>query len=275
MKWYTLDLPTGEQATLPADIRLKFLAGTGLTPQQLCATAYLPWRERYLEHVPEKYQPFFKHVLPHLGNRSTNVHTALSVSQLPFLINHATEKVDARAVYLGTILHDAGWSLVSHQGIADSLSFSGLKLSETSRLPKQQHVLIGTALAYDLLNSYDFGNKPLSQANKHHISQIIRRHDYDAPWDKGKFPTLTPETKLVCDADRLWSYTHENFWQDTVRKSIRPEDYLVTISGAIDDYFITPQGRVRAHGLVANRRIEVEEYLDLAKTAAAAKNRAQ
>lgn len=272
MKWYTLDLPTGEQATLPADIRLKFLTGADLTPRQLCATAYIPWRKLYLELIPERYQPFFEHVLPHLSKRSTNVHTALSVSQLPFLIKHANDKVDSRAVYLGTILHDAGWGLVSHQGIADSLSYSGLKLSESSRLPKQQHVLIGTALAYDLLNSYDFGNKPLSEANKHHISQIIRRHDYDAPWDKNKFPDLSAETKLVCDADRLWSYTHENFWQDTVRKNVKPEDYLLTISKAIDGYFITPQAKVRAHGLVADRRKEVEEFLSPTK-ALAVKNR--
>ena len=263
MKWYTLDLPTGQRAVLPTDVRLKFLTGTNLTPQQLCATAYLPWREHYLELIPERYQPFFKHVLPHLGNRSTNVHTALSVSQLPFLIKHATEKVDARAVYLGTILHDAGWSLVNHEGIAASLSYSGVKLSQASRLPKQQHVLIGTALAYDLINSYDFGTRPLSDATKHHISQIIRRHDYDAPWDKGKFLDLSPETKLVCDADRLWSYTHENFWQDTVRKDVSPEDYLLTLSNAIESYFITPQGKVRAHGLIADRSKEVEAYLEL------------
>lgn len=266
MKWHTIDLPTGREATLPADVHLKFLEGRDLTPQQLCATAYIPWREKYLQVVPKEYQAFFTYVLPYLNNRTTNVHTALSVSQVPFLISHSTEPVDTRIVYLGTILHDAGWSLVSQQGIADSLSYSGLTLSESSRLPKQQHVMIGAALAYDLLDKYDFGDKPVSEAAKRQISQSIRRHDYDAPWDKGKFPQLAVETKLICDADRLWSYTHENFWQDTVRKNVEPENYLLTISGAIEDYFITPQGKVRAHGLVADRRKEVEEFLSYAKS---------
>lgn len=262
MRWHNLNLPTGAQATLPDDITLRFLDTPDLTPRQLCATAYIPWQVKFLEHIPKEYQEFFKHVLPHLGNRATNVHTALSVAQISFLLQHSTEPADSRIVYLAVILHDTGWSKVSQQGIADSLSYSGVApTSEASVLPKQQHILIGAALAYDLLDAYDFEDKPLSEADKRHISQIIRRHDYDSVWDRGKFPELSTETKLVCDADRLWSFTHENFWQDTVRKNVQPEDYLSTISGEIETYFITPQGKVRAHGLVAERHKEVAEYL--------------
>lgn len=262
MKWHTVDLPTGEQAILPTDVTLEFLDTPGLTARQLCATTYLPWRQKYLEHIPKAYQDFFEHALPHLGNRTTDVHTALSVAQLPFLLKHTQEQVDDRIVYLAVILHDTGWSKVSHQGIADSLSYSGVvPKSEAAALPKQQHILIGTALAYDLLDNYDFGDKPLAEDEKRHISQIVRRHDYDSAWDRGKFPELSAENQLVCDADRLWSFTHENFWQDTVRKNVRPEDYLLTISGEIETYFITPQGKLRAHGLVAKRRSEVIEYL--------------
>jgi hypothetical protein len=262
MMWHTFKLPTGEQATLPSDVVLEFLDEPSLTARQLCATAYIPWQKKYLEHVPKAYQPFFEHVLPHLGNRTTNVHTALSVAQVAFLIKHSVEPVDDRIVYLATILHDTGWSKVSQQGIADSLSYSGVApTSQASFLPKQQHVLIGVALAYDLLDEFDFGDKPLPEADKRHISQIIRRHDYDSAWDRGKFPELSAENKLVCDADRLWSFTHENFWQDTVRKNVRPDDYLLTISNEIETYFITPQGKVRAHGLIAERHEEVVEYL--------------
>lgn len=259
MKWHTIQLPTGNHTTLPKDVMLAFLNDQTLTPQQRCATAYIPWQARYLKSVPVEFRAFFEHVLPYLGNRTTNIHTAKSVEQIPFLL-YDNPTADRRIVYLATILHDAGWSLVSMQGIADSLSYSGLALSEASRLPKEQHVLIGAAMAYDLLDNYDFGDGPLFEASKRHISQIIRRHDHDASWNKGKFPILSIETLLVCDADRLWSYTHENFWQDTVRKNVRADEYLVTITGAIDTYFGTPAGKARAHALVNERRLEVAEW---------------
>ena len=259
--FHALDLPTGRQARIPDDIKLVFPEDKALTPHQRQATAYIVWDEKYLRHIPKAYLKFFEYVLPQLSQRTTNVHTAMSVSQLPFLLEHSKSPANERVIYLATILHDAGWSRVGLEGIAASLSYSGLTLSEASRLPKEQHVLIGAALAYDLLDGFDFGHEPVFEAAKRHISQIIRRQDYDAPWEQGRYPHLSTENKIVCDADRLWSYTHENFWQDTIRKDVEPAEYLVTLTGAIDSYFITPQGKVRAHGLIADRRSEVEHYL--------------
>jgi hypothetical protein len=257
----TIDLPTGRQARIPGDISIVFPEASNLTPRQRQATAFIPWEERYFAHIPKAYRPFFEHTLPHLNYRTSDVHTALSIAQLPFLLEHSTSPANARIAYLATILHDTGWSMIDMAGIAASLSYSGVALSEASHLSKAQHVLIGAAMAYDLLDTFDFGHEPLFEAAKRHISQIIRRTDYDAPWERGNYPHLSTENKIVCDADRLWSYTHENFWQDTIRKDVEPEDYLLTLTGAIDNYFITPQGKVRAHGMIADRRHEVEQYL--------------
>lgn len=263
MNTQSIALPTGKTATLPADLRLIFPDDPKLTAEQRRATAYIPWGDKYLEYVPQEYRSFFQHALPHLGRRTTDVHTALSVSHLPFLIEYSADPVDDRVVFLATILHDTGWSKVSLPHIADSLSYSGVALSEESRLPKEQHILMSVALAIDLLDGFDFGDEPLLDTSKRHITEIIRRHDYDAPWEAGKYDELTAETKIVCDADRLWSYTHENFWQDTVRKDVKPAEYIDKLGDAVDSYFLTPQAKIKAFALLDDRQ---EEYRELLQT---------
>lgn len=261
MNIQSITLPTGKAAILPADIHLIFPDDPKLSPEQRRATAYIPWDDKYLEYVQEDYRSFFKHALPHLGRRTTDVHTALSVNHLPFLIEYSYDPVDARVVFLATILHDTGWSKVSLPHIADSLSYSGVALSEESRLPKEQHILMSVALAIDLLEGYDFGDEPLPTDSKRHITEIIRRHDYDAPWEVGKYDELTAETKLVCDADRLWSYTHENFWQDTVRKDVNPAEYIDKLGNAVESYFLTSQAKIKAFALLDDRQEELKALL--------------
>jgi hypothetical protein len=261
MKFQSITLPTGKTATIPANLKLEFYSQATLSAQQRQATAYIPWNEAYLQHIPAAYRDFFQQVLPHLSKRTTNVHTALSAGQLPWLLHYSRQDIDSHLVHIAVILHDVGWGKVSLAGIADSLSYNGLLLSPTSRIPKEQHILIGVALAWDILDAYTFDGRPLSEADKRHVASIIRQHDYDAPWERGCYPQLSPEAAIVCDADRLWSYTHENFWQDTVRKNVLPESYIVNLTKAVDNYFLTPQAKARAHQLLAQRQQEVASYL--------------
>jgi len=67
--------------------------------------------------------------------------------------------------------------------------------------------------------------------------------------------------ELACDSDRLWSFTHENFWLDTIRKQIQPDDYINIITNEIPTYFFTDPGRARGRELAAKRREEVDAYL--------------
>ncbi len=257
--------PTGRSVLIPSDMRIVFPEDGTLSPQERCTLAYIPWNDGYVRHIPAAYRQFFNFVLPHMHARTTNVHTALSVAQLDSLLTTIDGPVDTRTVYLALILHDIGWSKISLRSMADSLSYSGLDLPERSRIAKQQHIEYGVELAAKLLDEYDFGDAPLSAENKRHIIEIIHRHDHDAPWEQGKHDatSITLETYLVCDADRLWSYTHENFWQDTIRKSVAPGTYLTNISNAISTYFFTDAGRQRAHELVAERTAEVMLYTEL------------
>ncbi len=68
---------------------------------------------------------------------------------------------------------------------------------------------------------------------------------------------LPVEMQLVCDADHLWSCTHENFWQDTVRKGVAPPTYLSNLAGEVETYLVTEPGKEQARRLLADRAGEV------------------
>jgi HD superfamily phosphohydrolase YqeK len=256
--FHVIQLPQGGEAYVPKDIKLTFPKADKININEQHYLAYIPWQERFLEHIPPSYREFYCSILPQLANRTSDVHTALSVAQIPVLLD-AYPKANERIVYLATILHDIGWSEVSKQGLVDSLNYSGVLPTENAKHAKRQHLIFGEALAYKLLDDFDF-DFDLTEDDAYYITEIIRRHDNDQKWEQGKYGDITLETKLVCDADRLWSYTHENFWQDTVRKGVEPAAYLETIHTAVPTYFFTPIGRSRAHALLRSRRDEVSAY---------------
>jgi hypothetical protein len=256
--------PGGEVAFVPDDLHILIPKAPRIAPEDRHYLAYLPWKPQYLSHVPEAYREFFTFVLPFLHARTSNVHTALSIGQLPYLLKDTTRQLDERLMYLALILHDSGWSQVSQRGILHSLSYHGVSpSSEASMKPKQQHLIYGEALAYKLLDAFDFGNNPLTSDEIYTITEIIRRHDHDAAWEQGKYGAIKEEVRIVCDSDRLWSYTHENFWLDTVRKGVPPEAYLQSISDEIPRYFFTAQGKARAGQMIARLKPEVAAYANL------------
>jgi hypothetical protein len=55
------------------------------------------------------------------------------------------------------------------------------------------------------------------------------------------------------DLDHLWSFNKLNFWQDTVRKDVRPKDYLKNLEKDLDSYFIFENGKELAHTLLKER----------------------
>lgn len=267
-------LPDGQLAFIPADITVLIPKAPRIPAEDRHVLAYIPWEQKYLSHIPAQYTDFFKYVLPFLHARTSNVHTALSIAQLPHLLAQAEEVIDDRLVYLALILHDCGWSQVSQEGLVHSLSYNGVAPSSPdSTKPKQQHLVYGEALAYELLDSFDFGSNPLTSHDMYTISEIIRRHDHDAVWEQGKYGVILPEVRIVCDSDRLWSYTYENFWLDIVRKGVDPEDYIETITREIPNYFFTDAGKARARVLTAERRREVGVYIQLMDNQAALEKR--
>lgn len=268
-------LPTGAQTLIPDDIIIRFPKVRNIALDDHHYLAYIPWNDSYLSLIPETYRDFYRYALPHLHVRTSDVHTAVSVSQLPYLLTGHREHIDQDLVYYALMLHDCGWSMVDQQGLVSSLSYSGVSPTSRSSLkPKQQHLVYGAALAFKLMDAYTFDANGPTDAEQYAISEIIRRHDNDAPWEAGKYGVITPEMNIVCDADRLWSYTHENFWLDTIRKDVTPEAYIATITAEIPTYFFTRQGKARARQLINERKPEVAAYIAAKKLLAADKPKA-
>ena len=264
VQFKSVALPTGVHSFVPTNLNILIPKAPRINPEDRHYLAYLPWEHKYLAHIPSAYHEFFKFVLPFLHARTSNVHTALSTAQLPYLLKNRTGEVNERIIYLALILHDCGWSQVTQQGLLMSLNYNGVAPTSSECVkPKQQHLIYGEALAYKLLDAFDFGGAPLSSDEIYAISEMIRRHDHDAAWEQGKYGPISAEIQILCDSDRLWSYTHENFWLDTIRKDVPPESYLKNMTDEISTYFFTEEGRTRALQLIDERKVEVDSYASL------------
>ncbi|HEY7350767.1 MAG TPA: HD domain-containing protein [Ktedonobacterales bacterium] len=249
-----VELSAGIEALVPGDLELKLPERSSLGADQLHFLVYIPWNEDYLSRVDGRYRDFFTFVLPYLHTRTTDVHIATCLPFVRELIQTAATPLDEQIVYVAFILHDVGWSQLSEAEIAASLSTTGVTLTKTAQGPKEKHALVGRDLAVKLLETYSF-TPPLTETQKGWIAQAVLYHD--KPWELAKRGELPLEIKLVCDVDHLWSLTHENFWQDTVRKGVTPPAYLDQLEKEVDGYFVTEPGKAKARHLLQERRQEV------------------
>ena len=247
-------LPTGGSAWIPSDVELKFPDQMSIEISRLHYLAYIPWRDRYLARVDGAYRDFFTTVLPYLHARTTNVHVATCLPFVPELIRSVPEAVDERVVTVAFILHDSGWSQMTEEEIAASLGVQGLALSGGAVNPKARHAILGREIAQRVLETYRF-QPPLTDSQRNLIYTAILYHD--KPEELARQGSLSVEVKLVCDVDHLWSFTHENFWQDTIRKGVAPTAYVKNLEADLDNYFVTESGRRQARRLLEARRAEV------------------
>ncbi len=51
-----------------------------------------------------------------------------------------------------------------------------------------------------------------------------------------------------------------NFWQDTIRKDIGPQDYLKNLDHDLEHYFIFEVGKKMACSLLKDRKKEVDAF---------------
>lgn len=255
-------LPSGLVVNIPDDLPI-VIPGKDEFPDfsntQLQSLAYIPWDNRYLDYIPLRYKKFYQIILPNLSVRTTDIHTTLSVSFVPELCSllpaDKKNEVDYTALTLAVLLHDIGWGTLSSKQIADSLSYSEFSYSQAAIEPKKLHALNGAKLARSVIDTIqtEFDIKPQQQDL---IIKLVRYHDQVDPWPEKPEPI---EYLLLGDADRLWSYTFENFWLDTIRKNNPPSQYLLSLIDLIDSYFLTDYGRKIARDLIKARSEEVSQ----------------
>ena len=250
-------LPTGPTAWVPEDIELRLPEKTSLDPADLHFLIYIPWQDLYLENVPAVYRDFFRLVLPYLHARTTDVHVATCLPFIKELMQAEAGPVDERVVQIAFMLHDSGWSQMSEAKIAGSLGVQGLSLSGDAIQPKARHAVLGQQVAQKLLGEYAF-QPPLTAGEKEQIYQAILYHD--RPQELAAAGGIPAEVKLVCNVDHLWSFTHPNFWQDTLRKGVEPPAYLENLGRELETYFVSEPGRQKARQLLGQRSLEVEAW---------------
>jgi len=255
--YFLFQLPTGETAWIPADIELRVPIKSSIQSKLLHYLIYIPWDEKYMELVTPDYRDFFEAVLPYLHVRTTDVHVATCLPFVKELLRAEQGPVDERVVYLAFILHDSGWSQMTEDEIADSLGVEGLALTGSAVSPKARHAVLGEELAQGILRKYPF-QKPLTTRQMDMIYQAIFYHD--KPQELETMGTIPTEVRIVCDVDHLWSFTHPNFWQDTVRKGVRPGTYLRNLENDLDGYFVAESGRQKARQMLELRAVEARSW---------------
>jgi len=126
----------------------------------------------------------------------------------------------------------------------------GLKIEREALGPKGKYADGGVKIARKILDEYEF--KPaLTKEEKEVICKAVFWHDKTEKVRGKKFPT---ETEAVVDLDHLWSFTKLNFWQDTVRKNVSPQNYSKNLEHDLDSYFIFEIGKELAYTLLKERK---------------------
>lgn len=244
--------------SFPSDIHLALPENSPLPPEAQHFLIYIPWQDSLIEFVPSEYRDFYLTILPHLSARTTDVHTAICMQYLDEFIQkaeHLGKAVQRNVLAYALMLHDSGWSQMAEAEIAASLGVTGLVLSETAIGPKEKHAILGEKKAREMLTKR---KEELALTNQEIelICKAILYHDRpeQVAGSKNEMPI---EVQLLVDLDHLWSFTHLNFWQDTVRKGVSPEIYLENLRRDLDGYFVTEIGKQKAKTLLAERAAEV------------------
>lgn len=257
MNFRRFDLPTGNSVLIPNDIELKLPDNSSLDAEKLHFLVYIPWNDTYLQSLDNAYKDFFREMLPYLHVRTTDVHVATCMPFINELIHAHGGVIDEKVVYIAFILHDSGWSQMSNEEIASSLGITGLALNGDAIRPKEKHAILGRNIAMHVLEHEPYASQ-LTRNQRELIYNAILYHD--KPWELAVNGAIPIEMKIVCDVDHLWSFTHENFWQDVVRKKVSPISYLKNLNNDLASYFVTERGKEKAKFLLYERQAEVESW---------------
>lgn len=241
---------------VPESLELRLPDNTTLPLENQHFLLYIPWQDSYLALVPTHFQSFFKIVLPYLGVRTTDVHTAICMNIMrDFSRDFQRLGVGEKLVGLALMLHDSGWSQLSEAEVAASLGVTGLQLTASALQPKEKHAVEGEKIARQLLLAHQT-ELNITEADIELICKAVLYHDKpEAVAGMGNAMPL--EVQFLVDLDHIWSFTQENFWQDTLRKGVTSETYHQNLQQDLATYFVTELGKKKAQLLLDERAQEI------------------
>lgn len=186
----------------------------------------------------------FKEANPYLEVRGDRLHTRTAHRRALDLMRE--EGGDRTIVEPAIILHDVGWSAVdpSHIAAAFGVRAEG---REEARALNRTHEIQGAAMARRILESFDYDEQRTSR-----IVRIIERHDSGLKAD-------SLEERLVKDADKLWRYSREGFWQEIERQAVDPLFFHERLSRRRKQWFLTQTALRMAAAELARRFPELKE----------------
>jgi hypothetical protein len=177
-----------------------------------------------LEKIDSDFHQLFRLALPFLETRKNKIHTYMAYQYTVALLKHETGRPEI--VIPACILHDVGWSAIPEK---DQLTAFG-PFANNDHL-KRKHEIEGVAIAEKILLELNYEPNLI-----HRILSIIDGHDTT-------LQAKSPEDAIVKDADKLWRFSETGFLIDVKRFKSQPIPYLRYLQTAVDEWFLTEQGK--------------------------------
>ena len=191
-----------------------------------------------LEKIDPSNRDIFKSALPFLETRDNTTHTFIVYQYAQALLRQ--QKGSPGIVLPACILHDVGWSTIPEK---DQLRAFGPVVEDKSLCRK--HEIDGMAIAKKILFALKYEQNLIQK-----ILNIIDGHDTIQQ-------ARSPEDAIVKDADKLWRFSKVGFRIDSQRFKIKPSSYLEYLQTAVENCFLTEQGKKIATADLHLRKLEL------------------
>lgn len=197
--------------------------------------------EFHLEKIDPAVRDIFKSALPFLNTRQNKIHTFIVYQYAQALLKQESGAVEI--VLPACILHDVGWSAVPEK---DQLKAFGPVIEDNGL--RRKHEIEGVAIAKKILLALNYDQNLIYK-----VLNIIDGHDTTQH-------VKSSEDAIVKDADKLWRYSETGLLIDIQRFKSQLPPYLKYLRIAVDDWFLTEEGKK-----IATHELQLREKETLSK----------
>jgi HD superfamily phosphodiesterase len=166
----------------------------------------------------------FRLAEPYLAIRNDLPHARVSHRYALRLL--AEEGGEAGIVEPAVILHDVGWSHLTPEQIR--MAFGVRAGGEEAERLNRIHERKGADIARRILKSLNY---PPPWVDR--IAALIERHDSGEMAD-------SLEEKILKDADKLWRFSKEGYWQEIARQRLERDELYRFLAVRYRQWFFTP-----------------------------------